>query len=488
MNLDYSGHPFWDVGLATLTAFAHKEHPSALTEADLEKAADYMAANYVVNPLKSFLTVAFPNSGFTQPAYNKAPEKRERYARRVLRAFAPDAPTLPATDPLTGLPAAGVSFDVKGTLEPGRAYRQHVPLLTGEEYINFHPGGEDGIPLSGVTMLAFQALPLGCAKVSGRLLAVHSPDPDMQLQMVTGFLRDNLKAVEAAKLAGSKKLADSPRKARTLLIERLLDIVSAQARGRRRNATPAIPPTLTAYYFTNAGQGAELSIYHLPLEVGDFLQTLVGNPVYANAWRLLVDRGWQMVKASKKGPVPDPDYNALYEDLFTLPDDGVRFIRRYFLRIPKRGGRRDDPSREYDSIREAHLISWQLTKLFLRKVALMDRERIDQIRQLGDSLADYVRTENDRRFFRAFLTTNRYDHLRTALIKASNARVRRGEPPLITLDQFLAVFEEGTDLPRSDWRLGRDLTLIRMLERLYEGGWLRGYVEEEEEGEEEIEN
>ncbi|MFN7037815.1 MAG: type I-B CRISPR-associated protein Cas8b1/Cst1, partial [Bellilinea sp.] len=176
-NLDYTGHPFYDVGLATLTAFARKRRPADLQPQDLQAAAEYMQKNYTVNPLKSFLTVAFPNSGFTQPAYEKQPEKRHAYARSVLFAF--NAEPAAETDPLSGLPAANARYDVKGELPPGRAFRQHIPLLTGEEVVNFFPYGDAGLPLSGLTLLAVQALPLGCAKVAGRLLAVHSDSPEL---------------------------------------------------------------------------------------------------------------------------------------------------------------------------------------------------------------------------------------------------------------------------------------------------------------------
>lgn len=56
--------------------------------------ADYITREYTRQPLRSFLTVAFPNSGFTQPAYNKQPEKRQVYAKRVLRAYRTATPTL----------------------------------------------------------------------------------------------------------------------------------------------------------------------------------------------------------------------------------------------------------------------------------------------------------------------------------------------------------------------------------------------------------
>ena len=34
------------------------------------------------------------------------------------------------------------------------------------------------------------------------------------------------------------------------------------------------------------------------------------------------------------------------------------------------------------------------------------------------------------------------------------------------------VFEEGQDIGYSQWRLARDLVYIRMVERLYQQGWL----------------
>ena len=34
------------------------------------------------------------------------------------------------------------------------------------------------------------------------------------------------------------------------------------------------------------------------------------------------------------------------------------------------------------------------------------------------------------------------------------------------------VFEEGDEVARPDWRLARDLVLIRMVERLYQLGWI----------------
>ncbi|GAB4495739.1 MAG: CRISPR-associated protein Cst1 [Anaerolineales bacterium] len=467
-NLDYTGHPLLDVGLATLTAFAHKRHPRQLTEDDLQKAADYMARNYVINPLKSFFTVAFPNSGYSQVAYDKDPAKRQTYIQNVLRAFGAEPTT--EIDPFIGQPAAAVTYDVKGELPIGRAYRQHIPLTTGEGYINFHSGGDAGIPLNGATMLAFQAMPLGCAKVGGRLLAVHSDDPALMLHFARSFLETNQRNILAVQTAGGDKLPEtSPRKARTTLIEHLLDAEKMNASEEEGD----ISKPLTAYYFTNSGQGAELEILPLPLEVGKFLKSLL-SPQYKTEWDALVARGWQMTQAKKGEEAPTPAYNRLYEDLFSLPQDAPTFIRRYFLRrkVGSIWGK-EDPTQTYNPLHESYLISWNLTQLFLKKVLLMEDTRIQHIRNLGDALATYIVTQNDKKFFNAFWMTRSYGEMRMALLRASNAEVRRGNPPIITLDQFLAIFEMGENIPHADWKLGRDLVLIRLFEQLHAQDWLQ---------------
>ena len=107
----------------------------------------------------------------------------------------------------------------------------------------------------------------------------------------------------------------------------------------------------------------------------------------------------------------------------------------------------------------------------------MEKERVEQIRQLGDALADYVAEQNDRRFFRDFFTAQRYDFFRNALIKANLAHVRRNKPPFIKLEPYIAVFEEGDGVAQTDWRLARDLVLIRMVEQLYQRGWFQSNAE-----------
>jgi len=213
----------------------------------------------------------------------------------------------------------------------------------------------------------------------------------------------------------------------------------------------------------------------------DFLSHIV-SPDYKPGWDAIAGRAWRLSRPKKGGKEETeedarPRRNLLYEDLFRLPENARVFVRRYFLRIPIRTRFEDDPRRTYSLRDEADLVSWKLTELFLRKVMTMDTERIQQIRDLGDRLATYVNTENDRKFFTTFFAERNYEFFRTALIRANMTWVRHGHPPLITLDPYIQVFEEGDEVARSDWRLARDLVLIRMVEQLYQQEWLGKHPE-----------
>lgn len=496
--LKYTGHPLVDVGIATIWAFSGKPSLSKVTEQDLDKVADYISSHYVVNPLKSFLNVAFPNSGFTQPAFEKEPERRQNYTRRVARSYKTDMPVLDERCAFTGEPAVAIAFSDKAGYPAGRAFRQHVPMLTGEDVINFYPSGDAGLPVSGIALLCIQVFPIGCAKCGGKLLAVHSDNPDLTYKFATKFLTVNRKQVDLAQASGSSKLPEAGASAKTLLVETLVQIEQA----RREERDDHQPYSVTAYHLSNSGQSnpldarnPPLEMYHLPLELTDFLGAIT-HVEYKAEWQAIERRAWRMTQAEKNAASEDkpkkrqaktetpikedtrPRRNFLYEDLFDLPGNAPKFVRRYLLRIPIRNTFEDDPRRGYSLKSDASLVKWKLTQLFLERVMRMKASRIDRIRELGDDLANYVHAENDQKFFTTFYAEQRrYDVLRNALIKVNHAQLKRGKPPVVKLEPYLEVFEDVDENGRSDWRLARDLVLIRMIERLYDLKWIEHHPE-----------
>ncbi|MCX7859920.1 MAG: type I-B CRISPR-associated protein Cas8b1/Cst1 [Chloroflexus sp.] len=476
-QVTYTGHPFVDVGFATMAAFARKRRFADLDAGDFQHIADYIEANYVRQPLRSFLTMAFTsNAWFAQSAFNpdrpglspdkqaEARQKRQFWAERHLRQWAQAATAL-ETCLFTGLPAA--AQELSGKLQPGRVGRAQMPLLQGDDSINFFINGEPGLPMAPEAILALQAMPLGCAKVGGGLLAVHSDDEQLTIDFAARFLQRNLSDVAKAQAAGEEKLPGSPRSLKTLLLETLAEIMTRQVQEEARRERR---PTVTAYYFNN-GQSPSLDLYHLPLQITGFLLA-VHTPAYRAIWNELVARSWQRAAApAKRGKAAEPSeprFNYLYEDLFTLPEQAARFVRIYFLRIPEPRRPDDDPRRDYSPRREADLVSWPLVELFAQEVMLMTDDRVAKLKELGDKLADYTRYQGGKRFFRQFFTVQRSDHFLTLLNKTNidYTRYKRGTETLFDLDSFLTLFMEGEEVLRSDWRLMRDLVLIRMVEQL----------------------
>jgi CRISPR-associated protein Cst1 len=199
---------------------------------------------------------------------------------------------------------------------------------------------------------------------------------------------------------------------------------------------------------------------------------------YKPQWERIVSRGWQIIQPKSKGKEKDqPSKNYLYEDIYALPFSAPMFVRTHFLRVPRQRTAQDDPSRSYSLKNEYDLVSWSLVQLFLERVLQMTEERIVRIRKLGDRLADYVTSGNNKTFFRNFFIEQRYDYFRTVLLKALNENLRSGNAPLLTLDEYLSVFEEGEEVAYSNWRLARDLVLIKMIETLHENGWLKSNIE-----------
>lgn len=457
--LRYTGHPLVDVGVATITAFAEKEEPSEVTEEDMERIADYMERQYSKNPMKSFLTVVFPNSGFTQPAFDKQPEKRAAYATKVLRGW---QQTPGDTDEVC------VFYGTPALL---RAFREMIPLIGAESGFNFYAGGVSGLPVSAEALLAMHAFPLGSLKCGGRVLLIHADDTELTFAFAAQALRDNRRYLNLA--AQADKAADS-KYPRTQIISQLVEVEQRRrdVEGEYRRAC-----SVTAYHLTNYGTNADVGIYYLPLQIMDFLYEAT-DATYREAWNRLVRRGWEggngnSLEAPERDEFGRPGRaNVLYEDLFALPTDARRFLRTYLLRMPQvQKTSKDDQRRTYNLERELDLVSWPLTQLFLERVMNVDKERIEVVGTVADRIAEYIQQENDKGLFKVFLYGKKgYAELRFMLIRADH-EAARNRGPLFSLEEFVAVFDDMND--RSWWMMARDLMLIRMIERLHALGWIQ---------------
>jgi CRISPR-associated protein Cst1 len=187
---------------------------------------------------------------------------------------------------------------------------------------------------------------------------------------------------------------------------------------------------------------------------------------YRHVWDEIARRGWE----GKRDTEPTEEEtralrNYFYDSLFDLPDGAGTFVRRWFRWRSKEVqglAASDFQGRE----------RWPLISLFLKEVLGMEQARIEAIRRVGDALGQDIVDANDRGLFRRiFMGRTSYRDVRGTLIRANNEHVRRNSMPLLTLDDFLLLFEEGEEVARVDWQLAWDLLRIRTTEALCKSGW-----------------
>src|SRR5581483_8306867 len=477
--LELTGFVQIDTGIHVITAFAGKENPTDVTTDDKDAIADYLEEVYSDGVGQSLAAgIAFTNSGFAQASWNDAKfrYKRKAYADFVLRGHQHRdlEPILQALEKdeyramvLRDNPNAPLCAF---TGQPAylRISRDMLPMLNGRGVINFGGLGLAGLPVSDIALLAIHAMPLGCVSSQGRLLAIESDDPELAFDFVRFNLENNRRNIAAAKSAGWKKLPNQTAFKTTLIdgLMRIRNLPKGHARFKRRL------PSLTAYHFSNSGTDPKIDIYSLPSSVVDFVIT-ASQGQYQAAWGQIVASAWQEDKSeAQEKEDAEPKLtrrNYLYEDIFGLPDNARHFIRTYFLRQPM-GKIKKDVRSTYSLRREANLISWELTDLFLKRMMNVEKARIDNIRTLGDRLAEHIAARNDTRLLRELYGARDYRAFRLALLRAIRGYV--GDAPLVEFDGYVSIFEEAEEFARLDWNLARDLLLIRIFDQLHRIGQL----------------
>lgn len=453
-ELRWTGHPFIDVGLATLAAMAGKHQLSMLDEQDFRSAAGKLKFWYSQHhAARNYISTVFTNSHFTQPSMSQ--EQREAYADRYLFAFVHDH-----------LPEMGetkcVFFPELAAVEV--AYRQHIPLLNGEDIGNFSSLGRDGLPVSGLALLAVHALPFGCLKCGGRLLGFHQQAAEgtavMQMALTGAIYDQNMRALAMLPPDEKSKYPDFGGKPKLRYVDQLIK-TRQRLSDRRANLD-----YITGYYFSNYGAGAEIEILRLDHTVLSFVNRA---QLDANsAWNQAVALNWVRKKQEELEPddetrIAGGRRNLLYERLFQLPDNALAFLT---------------------CIRGVH--DWYLIELFLEEVMAMDQQRIDTYRRLGDLLAKYALDRDMENqplsFYIRFSRARSYTMLR-GIIRSAAEQIYRmgGDTLLFTYDDFIAAFEHPSERTHN-WWLARDLISIRLLEQLHKAKVDFSQIEQEQPG------
>jgi CRISPR-associated protein Cst1 len=500
--LKLTGFVLPDVGILTITTRVGKTDPAEVTIDDLNETADYLEKFYSQGIGKSLAAgMLFPNSGFVQAAFDK-PEfayKRKAWADFVLRGHQQLdlEPILQALDKreYREMVLRGVQDSPRCVFTGQPAYlrvsRDMLPMINGRGIMNFSPMGEAGLPVSAEILLAIHALPLGCVITQGALLAAESDDPELMFELVKANYENNLRFINLASQNNYEKFPNLS-SYKTRLMHVLADSLGKQ-RLKWNAGDNYHAPSLNAYHFSNYGSNARMTVYALPSSTVQFVWEAEQGE-RAATWRRIIAGGRTQDKdeseeLQQKAPKLT-QRNLIWEDLFDLPEDARRFLRTYFLRQPLRLFKQD-PRSDYNPFTQADLISWDLTALFLKRIMNMEKDRIEQLRILGDRLADHIQQQGDRKLLRTLYQERRYPVFRMALLRAMNDYSRlapAGSEPLLSFDGYVKIFEEGEEFERIDWNLARDLLLIRIFEQLHQHGYLSQVSPELQETEEAEDN
>lgn len=419
--LDFTGHLLVDVGIAALCAFNNVSDPKMLREEHLKAAADWFAERYTApGPLRNHTRAFF----FTLNAgYYQNPEIQQSFVNRVLYSWSE-----PARDQLDE-PCVFC-----GRAASYRANREEVPLLNGREVYNFSPRGRAGIPICGFCSLAVHALPLGCFKSGKVLIAVHSDEPKITLDLAREACRAIQQALTLSTADDEAALPNYPHE-RTRLAELLIGWI---ARIDRKGWRPA---SVTGCVFTNYGSDPTVRLFMLDSVVFAWLEEVLHHEdtSVTKAWERAAERGW------KGGSKEDPNNRALqanefYEALLRLPEN-ARFFLREWLRP---------------------VYHWALVETYLRRIMGMTPEKIALLREVGERCAQYVR--HRRSFLYEFSRENNYAAWRRAILRAADESASLYGRPLVTFDEFIELFTAGEG-EYNDWRLARDLITLIMIER-----------------------
>jgi CRISPR-associated protein Cst1 len=455
----YTGNPYVDAGVAVLELRLQKPCDEMTLE-DLASQAEEIRKEYTKLLWKSYLMVHLPNCAWTQKDISSG--KNQAYLGKVLESYTPEYPELNHKCAFCGRPAK-----IFGD-------RRYVPLLTGETVMSSGAAGIPGLPVCGWCVFAAHFYPFATLKVDGRPLFWWTPDPAWTRRLTLIFVERldrilGMSSDELLKLRWPKtRLLQAAREA----MERL-EIEQVAPR-------PALSD-VTGIHATNYGTDPSFEELHIPRGLLEFWREAGSFPAYKE----IEHRSWETAdpkpktKKGRQGKRPGrtaedsgqakPEISAeifeftrrnyLYEALGEAfrsedyRDQAKRVAAKFFL---AKQGKRVEPT------------TIKVTELFLEKVACMERERLEAIREIADHIADHLIIEaGDHRA--AGQLTRRKLRLGEFLQFLSYIQRKLSDvhKPLQWEKVLTALnLESDVDRTATDHWLVQDLILIRLYERL----------------------
>jgi len=436
----FTGDPFVDNGFLAKT-YLKSLSSDPQTDLDLIDSA----CGIYVDRWGAKINALFLNSKVTQPAF-KPPQKKEKTHEFYRDLDNPDSSD--ATGHCRTCGSQGALF------KAGR----DVFCLTGSgDYTNFHHGHEPGIMVCKGCLINLFFLPLSVLQMGGRLALLQLNSPEIRGYWKEKTIAANFSAMGTGSSdAILRSKYANPKNALFNLAKEIIDTLDT-GRGSQ---------FLELYHFTNFGASPDCEIYRLPAPVFTFLNIVLRS--YKKDWYGFVrayyrisgaswqdDTGsWQRNKQGNER-LDASEYlnnpNLIYEKLLAGES-----IVSFFAGYARRRYLKDLPG--------AHKF---IVRVYLEEVMQMEKERINVIKRLADTILDMAKEEDAVNKYLAKIqgTQNAYG-LRNGIVwmvKRHN-KLHPDQTALITLDEYLDYLFP----PGQFWSEIRDLMLIYLYQRLHE--------------------
>jgi len=426
-----TGNPFVDMGQEMMLALARVNQYEELTDEAVKSLLPRLVNLYFQSAWNKTMYLIFPNSPLTNPATKHRKQTYEDLLRHWLSLA-----EHPQGDVITDTACTACGDPAQRHL-----YRTFFPMADAKGG-NFQSYNVAGMPFCGACALAVQFMPLGVAKVGGKLALPQFSDSLAQRNWSEWCWKKTLVS-EATDATGPVDAGTSRAvNAFFALIERLL----------RESADREMPDSsITLYLFTNYNQGPNVELHYLPTEIFRFIKQAM-SPSLQRAWQQVVRRGY-----GRKSQKVDPEVldeadqlkkqtNQVYE--YLLHD---RSISAYFV----------------DHQQRRCIGDWLLFKAYLKEVRGMDEQRLESLRTLGDRIAEIMRNKRKRLLFME-RTGHKGEFLEQLYRLAKDAAATGQSRPLITFDELVQdVFPHDPEKYES-WREVKWLLLFRVYEVLYD--------------------
>ena len=427
LDLEVTGNPFIDSGIYALNGLICKESKiKDMTFDHLEEGIDIISKLYLTPAWNKNMFSIFPNSILTNNAYKD--KKQDLYPKELRELF----------NSINDVTVKGTCIGCGRRNSIKEHVKRDVPLTGSVSFKNFFSYAKEGADYCPLCVLLIQFMPLALYRSGGKFILFHSDSENFMKSWSSEAITNYHNQVSNGEYVGCfNEEYKNPVNGIFRIIEKIVEKYDRKRWGK-------INPSLNFYYFSNFNQGAELDLYNFPNNVFRFL-TYIPSTEKSN-WKNIVRRQYVNIKKDETEEKYKNKKNRIYENLL----NGKSILG--FL---------------FDYKHEKTFCSWDLLKYYLKEVENMSDNRIEAIRNLADSLSDYIKEYDEKKVLTDIEQASTYGNFTNILRKIMKSKVEKGDKELLcTFDDFVNNICPNYKV----WKETRDLILFRLYENLSE--WL----------------